>query len=341
MIEHVCPATDLALAWDPKRKTVLDHVQAHDAKGGVNWGYFSTSDGAPAGRVVLDGREVWGATGREWPMVALRNGLLVLMTESVPAHDCTWAAAAGPIIVLNRQISRSGWNAFASARLDSPAERIVIGARKGGTEAVIRIYTHQTAETVAREMIAAGCDWAVLGDGGGSATWVRDGRQLHPIGTARRVPTAILWGAKQGWVPDPDDSEPTPGQSDDVPYVGPVKSLPLAKNFNLTEFASRDTDAQVIVSLKLVDLLQRLRDRIAEPLYINSGYRTVAHNRSVNGATYSQHLYGRAADVWAKGRTVDQLANLAREIGFTGILRYKTFVHLDVRAGERVERDYR
>jgi len=41
------------------------------------------------------------------------------------------------------------------------------------------------------------------------------------------------------------------------------------------------------------------------------------------------------------GLTVDQIANIARSIGFTGILRYPTFVHLDVRAGPRVERDYR
>src|SRR5690606_30828157 len=163
---------------------------------------------------------------------------------------------------------------------------------------------------------------------------------------ARAIPAAIvLRGIEeigQGPAPDdPDEQAPAPGLPDDRYYVGPVESLQLSRNFNLTEFASRDTNAQVIVSLKLVELLQMLRDRIGVPLHVNSGYRTVVHNRAVNGATYSQHLYGRAADVWASGYTVDQLADLGREIGFTGILRYKTFVHLDCRAGPRVERDYR
>src|SRR5690606_6202940 len=122
---------------------------------------------------------------------------------------------------------------------------------------------------------------------------------------------------------------------------GPVQDIQLARNFNLREFASRDTDTQVVVSLRLVDLLQHLRDEVKRPVIITSGYRTVQHNAAVGGARYSQHLFGRAADVKVEGYTVDQIANIARDIGFTGILKYDTFTHLDVRAGPRVERDYR
>ena len=44
------------------------------------------------------------------------------------------------------------------------------------------------------------------------------------------------------------------------------------------------------------------------PVVITSGYRTAAHNRAVGGAVYSQHQYGRAADIRVSGVPVEQLA---------------------------------
>ena len=85
----------------------------------------------------------------------------------------------------------------------------------------------------------------------------------------------------------------------------------LSPNFRVREFACRDGSDPVFIDSALVDLLQRIRDHFGQPVTITSGYRTAAHNRSVGGAAYSQHLYGRAADIRVQGIPVEQLAAYA------------------------------
>lgn len=42
---------------------------------------------------------------------------------------------------------------------------------------------------------------------------------------------------------------------------------------------------------------------------INSAFRTASHNaKQKKAAKYSQHLYGKAADIWIAGVSVDTLA---------------------------------
>lgn len=78
-----------------------------------------------------------------------------------------------------------------------------------------------------------------------------------------------------------------------------------------------------------------IRDHFGAPVVITSGYRTAAHNRAVGGAVYSQHQYGRAADIRVSGVPVERLAAYAETLlpGTGGIGRYpaKGFVHVDVR----------
>lgn len=64
---------------------------------------------------------------------------------------------------------------------------------------------------------------------------------------------------------------------------------------------------------------------------INSGFRSIAHNRAVGGASNSQHTYGIAADVVISGLSVTAVMNHAKTSGFSGILRYDTFTHVDSR----------
>ena len=86
----------------------------------------------------------------------------------------------------------------------------------------------------------------------------------------------------------------------------------------------------------LVTLLQKIRDHFGKAVNINSAFRTAAHNaKQKNAAKYSQHLYGKATDIWIKGVSVDTLANYAETLlpNTGGIGRYYTdgFVHVDVR----------
>lgn len=48
---------------------------------------------------------------------------------------------------------------------------------------------------------------------------------------------------------------------------------------------------------RLMDLLDKVRERWGEPIHVNSGYRSEALNRRVGGAASSQHLKGEAADI--------------------------------------------
>ena len=108
----------------------------------------------------------------------------------------------------------------------------------------------------------------------------------------------------------------------------------LSPGFRVREFACKGSDV-VLIDDELVVLLQCIRERFGKPVHITSGYRTAAHNRAVGGAVYSQHQYGRAADIRVSGVPVEQLAAYAETLlpGTGGIGRYpaKGFVHVDVR----------
>ena len=112
-------------------------------------------------------------------------------------------------------------------------------------------------------------------------------------------------------------------------------STPLSPNFLVREFACKDGTDPVFVDSELVALLQDIRDHFGRPVVISSAYRTAAHNKAVGGAAYSQHQYGRAADIHISGVGVDELADYAETLledrGGIGRYHKKGFVHLDVR----------
>lgn len=107
----------------------------------------------------------------------------------------------------------------------------------------------------------------------------------------------------------------------------------LSKNFKLREFACQDGSDPVFVAPELVGVLQEVRDHFGKPVNINSGFRTATHNKKVDGAAQSQHLYGTAADISISGVSpiiiASYLETLMPKKGGIGI--YKTFVHVDVR----------
>ena len=107
----------------------------------------------------------------------------------------------------------------------------------------------------------------------------------------------------------------------------------LTKNFKVREFACKDGSDVIFISHELVEILQKIRDHFGKPVNINSAYRTVTYNKKVDGAAYSQHLYGAAADIQVKGISPVEVAAFAETLlphsGGIGI--YPTFVHVDVR----------
>ena len=88
-----------------------------------------------------------------------------------------------------------------------------------------------------------------------------------------------------------------------------------------------------IIDKRLVDVLDRIRERLGVPITVNSGYRCPEHNEEVGGVSDSQHVLGTAADITYDGIDVDTLAEIAEECGADGIGKYykQDFVHVDVR----------
>ena len=114
----------------------------------------------------------------------------------------------------------------------------------------------------------------------------------------------------------------------------------LSANFTVREFRCRDGSDPVFVDTRLVQVLQSIRDHFGKPVIITSAYRTAAHNKAVGGAKYSQHCYGRAADIRVPGVPVETLAAYAETLlpDTGGIGRYPVrsgrptgWVHVDTR----------
>ena len=85
---------------------------------------------------------------------------------------------------------------------------------------------------------------------------------------------------------------------------------------------------------RLMWRLEALRAKAGgNPVGINSGFRSVAYNACIGGASASQHLYGTAADSRVSGITNDRARYLARRSQFSGISCYSntTHNHLDLR----------
>lgn len=81
----------------------------------------------------------------------------------------------------------------------------------------------------------------------------------------------------------------------------------------------------------LLSILDKIREHIGEPLYVSSGYRCRPHNEDIGGVSDSQHIHGRAADVYALDVSPLRIAALAEMYGADGIGLYDDFCHIDVR----------
>jgi len=126
--------------------------------------------------------------------------------------------------------------------------------------------------------------------------------------------------------------------------------MKLTRNFSKQEFDSKDgsemPDEVLSNVIKLATQLQRIRNVIKEPLHINSGYRSPAHNKAIGGVKNSQHVLGKAADITSKNFTPAQLYWIIEEMIDSGDLLqgglgvYSGFVHYDIR-GTKVRWDNR
>lgn len=118
--------------------------------------------------------------------------------------------------------------------------------------------------------------------------------------------------------------------------------LQMSRHFSVSEFLSRDPIGgrrltYLRMAPELIASLQELRDAIGRTVSVTSGYRSPAYNRSIGGATKSQHMTGRAADITAAGIAPRDLAKEVLKIfgSDIGLGVYQgsrlNFVHVDIR----------
>lgn len=114
-----------------------------------------------------------------------------------------------------------------------------------------------------------------------------------------------------------------------------MNDIKLNGAFNLKEFECPCCHT-VRLSSELLQRLTRFRCILGKPVTINSGYRCPSYNAKINGDRNSYHMKGMAADIFVEGFYLEELLEVAKEVGFHGIGIYsqKNFLHLDVRPGE-------
>lgn len=109
----------------------------------------------------------------------------------------------------------------------------------------------------------------------------------------------------------------------------------LSKNFSVKEFACKDGSDEILIDCELVTILQCLRNNFGKPVIITSAYRTEEHNKNVGGAKSSQHLFGKAADIYISRVGLQKIKDVIETImpNRGGIIVYnkKGFVHVDTR----------
>lgn len=101
----------------------------------------------------------------------------------------------------------------------------------------------------------------------------------------------------------------------------------LSKNFTLEEFVvsqyaiRHDIDntppPEAVASLRLLidRVLQPLRDILARPVIVTSGFRCEALNHGIGGSPTSQHRLGQAADLVVPGMSSYEVVKTIHELG--------------------------
>ena len=116
----------------------------------------------------------------------------------------------------------------------------------------------------------------------------------------------------------------------------------MSKWFENSEFACKHCGQLPTGGMNkdLVTVLDKLREKLGEPVVVSSGYRCPTHNRNIGGASQSYHMKGMAADIYinSDNYSTHQLAQMALDCGADTAVAYPSqgFVHVDMR-GYRAE----
>lgn len=108
-------------------------------------------------------------------------------------------------------------------------------------------------------------------------------------------------------------------------------STKLAPNFSIGELMQQWKGRYAIYEPHMVAKLQTLRDQSGGALNVNSGYRSPGYNAGVDGASFSRHMYGDAADMASSVVSLNTMKNLCEGLNADYIGMYTSHIHCDWR----------
>lgn len=213
------------------------------------------------------------------------------------------------------------------------AQRTAVGWTKERKIILFCSPGRMTREQLQCKMKDLGAYDALMLDGGGSTQCIFGNKKIY---SSRRVPTVLLFWNKE--VKKDNNTSDVEGAKNmysvNVYNASTEGATKITNNFKVSEFKS---DSKIVLIHHTLPIaLQMIREKIGKAINITNAYRTETHNERVGGASNSFHLYGMAADIWARDITPVDLAKVIDSLFPTtyGVIAYpkKGIVHFDVRA---------
>jgi len=104
-------------------------------------------------------------------------------------------------------------------------------------------------------------------------------------------------------------------------------------HFKQWEFNCRCCNGNIGIPVNLLIYLEAVKlHNAGKIVHVVSGYRCPSHNKNCGGATKSQHLKGKAADIIVRGVLPSETYNYCSWLfKDNGVGKYNTFTHADVR----------
>lgn len=313
-------AEKISLYINSKRKSIADVKAETGCTAVINGGLYDMSAFEAVCHLKADGKVYAQDQYKYWGFAWDANELR-LVTDYAEYSNYICCIC----MVRDGKAEQMYYNAVGGKR-----ERTAVGVFADGRVWLYASKDKLTPEQLQKIALEAGVLHAIMLDGGGSTQCIfPDGN----VTSARRVHNFIcVWEENT----EKEDDANMNGASVKVYSKAKDGNKKVSANFRVKEFACNDGSDPVIISPKLVTILQKIRTYFGKAVTINSAYRTPTHNKSEGGTTYSYHLYGMAADIVVKGVAPKTVAAYAEKLmpNNGGIGVYNSFVHVDVRTGK-------
>lgn len=311
-------AAKISLYINSGRKTAAQIKAETGCTAIINGGIYNMSTFKPLCHLKADGK-IYAADQYKYFGFAWDANELRLVTDYVAYKNyicCVCMVRDGAAVSM-----------LYNADMGGARPRTAIGVFGDGRVWMYASSEKLTPEELQQIALAAGVKHAIMLDGGGSTQCIFPEGE---ISSTRRVHNYVcVWEENTA----KDDANMN-GESIKVYSKAKDGSKKLSTNFKVREFACKDGSDAVFISPELVTILQKVRTHFGKAVKINSAYRTPQRNKSEGGETYSQHLYGMAADIVVEGVAAKTVAAYVEKLmpNSGGIGTYASFVHVDVRA---------